>query len=411
MKNNIIITLSLAAVVLCAIALLPGSLGVMFYTHSWAATSHGAFFIYEMMLPIFVLSLAILVTALFLALCRKQLRIITLVSACAFMGISIYGFFMHTGLMFKPVCNPQYITIDEAIGRFGEKETVIGVLDRNHNPFAYIAKLQRRPHIVYQTEDDAPFISTHCILANSSMAYELTDDFSTLRICIASVVANNLVFYDKTNNWAVQQIKNQTHDGLHQLKLLPTVMTSLASWKRHYPESPVWIRQRGWRDAFYLKFLARSSVIDPNSPELVYPLQHDIDGRLPLKSFVMGVNVNGDIKTYPHDVFKKSNLIEDTLGGEPLVFFASEDADFVQLYSRKLDDGQIVSFEPAEPELFTDIDTKSKWTLDGLCIKGELKGTRLKPIPHYNKIFWFCWADFFPSTPIYELPTADKNTG
>ncbi|MFQ5616490.1 MAG: DUF3179 domain-containing (seleno)protein, partial [Anaerolineales bacterium] len=388
--------------ILCGIALLPGSLGVMKLTYKFAAKPKGAFVIFKLGLPLYLFGLVLLAVSLFSAFQNGNNQFVALSAGGVFAAVSIFGFFMHVSLMFKPVHKPLHISLEEAIKRFGNEEEVVGVLDSRGKPHAYIARLQRRPHIVYENEVERPFISTHCILAHSSMAYELSGDFSAPKICISSALANNLVFYEKKNNWAVQQVTNATRDGSNRLKALPTVMTSLASWKRLYPESQVWIRPKEWRDTFYLKLLARASVIDPKSPDLVYPLQHEVDTRLPLKAYVNGVSLGGEAKAYPLDLFKHARLIEDTVGNEPIVFLAAADADFVQLYSRKTQSDTPAQFRPAAADQFEDLETGSTWTVAGQCIAGPLQGQRLHPIPHYNKIFWFCWADFFPSTALYQ---------
>ncbi|MFQ5650300.1 MAG: DUF3179 domain-containing (seleno)protein [bacterium] len=394
--------LAIASVLLAGLALLPGSLGILKFTHKVAATPRGAYLLFKLSLPVYVLSLGLLASSGFLAWQHDSTRGVVLAAAVLIGGISFFAFLMHAGLMFKPVRDPIHISLDEAIKRFGEKEEIVGVLDAHGKPFAYVARLQRRPHIVYETDSETPFISTHCILAHSSMAYEMSGHFARPNICISSAVANNMVFYEKNKNLAFQQIYNQTTDGDNQLTPLPTVMTSLQSWKRVYPDSKVWIRPKEWRDTFYLKLLARASVIDPASPDLVYPLQNQVDQRLPLKAYVNGVTLAGEARAYALSMFKDAKTIEDTIGNEPVVFFASDDGDFVQLYSRKLQAGQTATFRALEAEKFQDLETRSTWRIDGLCVSGKLNGTRLRPIPHYNKIFWFCWSDFFPKTTIYE---------
>jgi hypothetical protein len=394
--------LSIAAVVFAGLALLPGSLGVMKLTYRFAATPRGAFFIFKISLPIYFAGLVLLASALFFSFQNGTNQPVAFTASIVFAGISLFGFFMHVSFMFKPVRKPAHISLDEAITRFGENEIVVGVLDGQGRPHAYVARLQRRPHIVYEMDADVPFISTHCILANSSMAYELAGDFRKPQICVSSALANNLVFYEKKTNWTVQQVYNGTRDGANHLKPLPTVMTSLGSWNRLYPESQVWIRSKEWRDTFYLKLLARASVIDPQSPDLVYPLQRDIDTRLPLKAYVNGVHIRGEAKAFPLDLFRDHAVIEDTVGSEPLVFLAAADGDFVQLFSRTVD-GRTLRFRRGTDDRFEDVETGSSWTVDGRCVAGQLSGQRLTHIPHYNKIFWFCWADFFPATAVAQL--------
>ncbi len=394
------ILLASTAVALAAAALLPGSLGVLKFTHRFTARPGGAFFSYVAVVPMYAIACLLMVMLVYRAAAGTAGIALALAAVIAFGAVSTFGFLMHTRLMFRPVRRPRYVSADEAVARFGETEEVIGVVDRHGRPFAYIARLARRPHIVYQPEGDAPFIMSHCILSHSSMAYELTGGFNPERIYISSVLANNLVFYDATSHCSVLQVRNASVDGGRKLARLPTVMTTLGAWRRLHPESKVWLRARDWRDVFYLKLLARASIIDPSSPDLVYPLERAIDARLPLKAYVMGVELNGDAKAYPLGGFDGARLVQDVVGGDPIVFLVSGEGDCVQLFSRRLD-GMTLDFRPDADGTFVDAGTGSSWTSAGRCTAGLLAGRQLAAVPHYNKIFWCVWADFYPATAVH----------
>lgn len=396
------VLIAVGAVGLAAAALLPGSLGVLKYTHRFTARPGGAFFSYIVAVPMYVVACALIAVLAYRALAGTAGIALALATVAAFGAVSTFGFLMHTRLMFRPVRHPHYVSADEAIVRFGETEEVIGVLDRHGRPFAYIARLARRPHIVYQSEGAAPFLVTHCVLSHSSMAYELTGEFSPERIYISSVLANNLVFYDATSHCSVLQVRNASVDGTRPLAPLPTVMTTLGAWRRLYAESKVWVRPREWRDVFYLKLLARASIIDQASPDLVYPLERPADSRLPLKAYVMGVQRNGVAKAYPLALFGPARLVQDVLGGDPLVFLVSIDGDYVQLFSRQID-GTTLDFRPHTDGRFVDGSTGSSWTCTGLCTGGALAGRQLAAVPHYNKIFWCVWADFYPDSTVHAV--------
>ena len=396
------------AVALAAVAVLPGSLGIVMFTHKVLARPAGAFIFNVLALPLWITSLVLLVVSALLATGNERSVWGVVLATVVVAGITVFGFLMHMRFMFNPVRDPRYLSLDQALERFGPEEEVVGVIDRLGRPFAYIARLARRPHVVYQTQGDAPFIMSHCILSHSSMAYELDDEFSASRIYVTSVLANNLVFYDKTNNCTVLQIQNRARDDSYRLKTLPTLHTSLANWKRFYPESRVWYRPKEWRDTFYLRLLARASVIDQASPDLVYPLEREPDERLPLKAHVMGVSMGGETKTFPLEVFGHSPVVEDTVGGEPIVFLTSEDASLVHLFSRRIEPNRTLHLRSSAPEKFEDLETGSLWRCTGACVAGDLEGRQLDPIPHYNKIFWCVWADFFPSTKVYSDSETDQ---
>jgi len=149
------------------------------------------------------------------------------------------------------------------------------------------------------------------------------------------------------------------------------------------PDSRVWVRPLEWRDAFYLKFVARGSVIDPSSPDLVYPLQRPADPRLPLKSSVMGVQFGDSARAYPAEVLARPRVTQEEIGGQPVVFLAGEDGEFIQLLSRQRPDGQGVSRFKVAPYggHLLDEETGSIWDAAGRCSAGPLRGVQFAAIP------------------------------
>jgi hypothetical protein len=231
------------------------------------------------------------------------------------------------------------------------------------------------------------------------MSYALEGNFEQPDITITAALANNMVFYEKRSRCSVVQIHNRLEGRNDPLSTVPTVMTSLGTWKRLYPESPVWMRPKEWRDTFYLKVLARADVIDPASPVMVYPLQHELDKRLPMKSLVLGVSANEQARSYPTTVVTEQEVINDRLGDTPLAIFC--DDDYMQVFDRRIV-GATLNFEKTgDGSGFTDTESGSAWSPTGKCTSGAHQGTQLAAIPHYNKIFWFVWSDYFPNCDIY----------
>ena len=392
--------LAVVAVILGAFAVLPGSLGVLALTNNIAAGTRGARFIYGRSGLLLWASLWVIGPAIYVAIsCGASALFAAAVAAYA--GILVFGFVMHTKRMFRPVRQPTFVSVDAAIERFGPGEEAIGVIDKDGTPFAFVTRLARRPHIVHQPDGSAPFVMTHCILSHSSMAYAAEGDFNRPEFSVAAALANNLVIYDQKNACAISQIQNQGRDGRLVMDTLPTVTTTLKAWKALYPNSRVWARSATWRDAFFLSVLSRADVINPLSDYLIYPLQRPRDDRLPLKSQVIGVRIGKHAKAYPLSLFEQQRTVNDTVGGQPILVASAFDGDYIQVFDRQLD-GAVLTFKPASREDgFVDEGTGSIFTPDGRCVSGKYEGRCLRPVPHYNKIFWFPWADYFPATQVY----------
>lgn len=404
--------LAAVATLMCAISILPGTLGILMWTNRFAAQASGARLIYQRSQLLFALSLLGMIISWVWALRGDTVPPIVIGSSILFAGVLGFGFLMHTRLLFQPVLKPRFISIEQALKEFDGSEEVVGVIDPDNRPWAFIARLARRPHIVHQPEGSAPFMMTHCILSHSSMAYENSGAFNQPEIMITAAIANNMVFYDRKNRCSITQLHNASADGSLSLKTLPTIMMSLTSWALLYPQSSVWIRPKTWRDIFYLKVLSRAEVIDPASPVLIYPLMNGTDDRLSLKQLVLGVEVNGEERAYPMAALGSDTVINDELGATPVLVVTAFDGDYAQVFSREVEPGRVLTFGRKDnTDQFTDQETQSVWSLDGNCTRGTLQGSRLRPIPHYNKIFWFAWADYHPGTDVYTMARVDKNRG
>ncbi len=405
-----VIWLATAALVLGALAILPGTLGVTVLTHKLAATAAGARLIYEQSKWAVLVSAALMVGAVYSALQQDSLSITFAAIVVTYMGILVFGFLMHVGLLFKPVREPVFISIEQAMEKFGADEEVIGVVDAAGKPFAFITSLARRPHVVYQPDGDDPFIMSHCILAHSSMSYLTRGDFAQPDILVVAVKANNMVFYEKNKRCAVVQIQNRSRQGEINLETLSTISVKLKTWQTLYPESQIWIREKSWRDVFYLKLLSRADVIDPESPVMIYPTVRALDSRVPMKSQVVGVQINDDACAYPVDLFTDIRLVNDHLGNRSILIASAFKGDFIQVFDRTLEPGRTLEFSPLpDGEGFTDTGTHSVWKPTGACIDGKLAGRQLAVIPHYNKIFWYVWADFHKNTKVYSASTGDTD--
>ena len=391
------------AVLLSAISILPGTLGILMLTNRVAATAVGARLIYQYSVFVLAASFVLLLWAWARAVAGEGPSMPLVLASVAYLGVCAFGFLMHTRFLFRPIREPVFVPIAEAVKRFGPEEEVVGVIDSQGTPYGFIARLARRPHIVYQPEGDVPFIMTHCILSHSSMAYETSGAFRDPQIVITAALSNNMVFYEKSRQCSVIQIQNEAREGELRLETMPTIMVGLGTWAALFPGSRVWVRAIEWRDIFYLKVLARADVIDPDSPVLVYPLMHDRDERLRLKSLVMGVEINRETRAYPESLFKPDAVLHDELGGTPLLLVSAFDGDYIQVFDRRSGSSGALTFEATgSSNRLRDKETGSEWTCLGVCVAGPNEGEKLTPIPHYNKIFWFTWADFHPGTEIYE---------
>lgn len=116
------------------------------------------------------------------------------------------------------------------------------------------------------------------------------------------------------------------------------------------------------------------------------------DLRLPENEMVFVVTHGAATRLYPlAEVKKAGGVVHETLGGDDIVVLAGPAADSfwmcgfqAKLGARKL------TFDNAS-DAFVDRETKSRWRVDGVCVRGQLEGQRLQPL-HFSFMRFHGWA-------------------
>lgn len=90
-------------------------------------------------------------------------------------------------------------------------------------------------------------------------------------------------------------------------------------------------------------------------------------------------------------------MVNERVGDVSVMCFVDPRVELPQVFRRRVG-GRTLSFEKTAAGL-VDLETESRWSFDGVCIAGELEGSRLGQ-PDYRRAFWFAWAAFFPETEV-----------
>lgn len=120
------------------------------------------------------------------------------------------------------------------------------------------------------------------------------------------------------------------------------------------------------------------------------------------KSWVIGVEKAGFSKAYDWNKLETKRILNDVVGGEPLLLTMAPDSVSFGAWSRRVG-VQTLTFQYANRKL-TDQETGSTWTWRGHCLAGSLAGRRLNPIPKAHQEFWHSWRSFHPDTEQDDAP-------
>ena len=182
-----------------------------------------------------------------------------------------------------------------------------------------------------------------------------------------------------------------------KLEVLPSLHTTWLRWKELYPDSLVLDKRGFFRSDIYAYYYEDSGAGVVG--------QSNIDDRLYLKEFVVGLVLDGQAKAYPFGDLNATPVVNDTFAGRDLVVTFEARAATGNVFSRVVD-GEMLTFKETGEEVpggptMTDDQTGSVWLMPtGQAIEGELKGAALEPIPS-NYSFWFSWNDYYPNTLLY----------
>ena len=141
------------------------------------------------------------------------------------------------------------------------------------------------------------------------------------------------------------------------------------------------------------------------------------DPRLAATARVLALEVNGEAAAFDFNHLADRRVLNDEVGGQPVVALWSpgalsvldtpritdaRDIGMAAAYSRQVD-GRLLSFELADGA-FRDRETGSVWSLSGRALSGTLSGAQLPPLVH-NAPFWWAWAAHYPETRLVTRPT------
>jgi hypothetical protein len=347
---------------------------------------------------------------------------------------------------------PTFVTQKEASAWLADNEPVL-VVAFGSEAKAYPMQILTWHEIVNDTLAGVPIAVTFCPLCNSGLAFDrhipldakAKDAVTALnaQATIVEVAADvlelykqqgsteeitgmlevtfatsgmlynsNLLMFDSYTSTLWSQLGGDGNVGtLTGTKLLryPAQVMSFADFKNAYPETLVLSRETGFNRSYGENpYLGYDVAGEP-----AFLFDGEVDGRLPPKTRVVTLELNGEVIAYPFEVLQQEHVVNDTVADEPIVLFwqagtasaldkqtiaDSQDVGSVGVFSRS------VNSEPLtftwNGENFIDEETNSTWNLAGEAVAGSLQGMQLTLIIHDNTL-WFAWAAFKPETTIF----------
>jgi hypothetical protein len=314
--------------------------------------------------------------------------------------------------------DPRFVTVEDADSWLEPQEPVILFLVGD-DARAYPIQIVMWHEIVNDMVGGVPVVVTFCPLCNTAIAFERTVDSKELTFGTTGRLRfSNLIMYDRqTESWW-QQATGEAIAGEFTGKKLDFRPASIVSWddfKSAHPNGKVLSRETGFSRAYGQNPYAGYDDVD-NSPFLYEGPK--TPGTLPSMARVITVDSGGEAVAYPYDVLRQEQVVNDTVGGEPVVVLwkpgtasaldddavaAGRDVGSAAVFCRTLD-GASLTFR-SEGGRIVDEQTGSEWNALGRALEGELTGEQLERVVSIDH-FWFSWAAFRPDTRVYKPQSA-----
>jgi hypothetical protein len=309
--------------------------------------------------------------------------------------------------------DPKFVSVDEAAAWLKDVEPVI-FIEVNGEARAYPLQVLTWHEIVNDVVAGTPVLVTFCPLCNTAIAFErsldgIVYDFGTT----GRLRYSNLIMYDRqTETWWQQATGEAIVGELAGAKLnfIPAVIIAWSDFQVAHPDSLVLSRETGHNRAYGRN--PYQGYDDINNPPFLYS-GPETPGQLPSVARVLAAELKGDAVAYPYDLLEEENVVNDTLGGVPVVAIWAQgtasaldagtiaegrDVGAANLFERILDE-RTLTFEFRGKKV-VDRETGTEWNVLGRAVSGELEGKQLTPVVAINH-FWFSWAAFMPETRIY----------
>lgn len=317
-----------------------------------------------------------------------------------------------------PLINPPVVAgASEGAGYLQPDEPVLGLLV-NGEARAYPYRIMDPHEMANDVLGGVPISIAHCTLCGSAIAYDgrgpdgVTYTFSTSGLLYES----NKLMYDRQTRTLWNQFTGQPvlgpmvetvaeADGAW-FNAFPLVTTTWASWLAEHPDTTVLSIETGIASGYTLGFPYLQYYTGGNP---AFPLSTR-DPRLNAHDWVYGVLVGGDAQAYDVRLLINDRVVNDEVGGAPLVIVAtSQDIEVVArdlLQTEAVYDlgATVRAFErPAgttfvptdDPLVLVDQDGEAwRVTDEGLVAEDG----RVAPRTFGRQAFWFAWHAFYPHT-------------
>jgi hypothetical protein len=248
---------------------------------------------------------------------RKWLPVLMLLIAAG--AVYVSNFILTAESLFQPP-SELHFSAPEQSGLSGDA-VVIGIYGSNEAK-AYPVRYIAYHHQVFDSLDGVPVLVTYCSVCRSGRVYQATvNGITEGHLRLVGMTRYNAMFEDAaTGSWWMQATGEAVAGPLNgqRMKEIPSVQMSLNEWSRLFPGSRVMLPDP-----------ASITQYDPEAKFEKGKSTGDLTRRdtasWKAKSWVIGVIHHNRARAYDWNELAGRQVINDTLGGEPIVVVLAGD--------------------------------------------------------------------------------------
>jgi Protein of unknown function (DUF3179) len=118
---------------------------------------------------------------------------------------------------------------------------------------------------------------------------------------------------------------------------------------------------------------------------------------------MVGVTFSGENKAYPIETIFAEKVIQDRVGGEPILVVVGPDGASIRVFEGTVPgkDVALTFVRGSGDVVMSDTQTGSGWNFQGCAVTGEFAGQCLKEIDSH-KDYWFDWMNHHPESSVFK---------
>ena len=280
---------------------------------------------------------------------------------------------------------PTALTMRDASRNVIEPNRLVVGIEMGGEARAYPVRLIGYHHQVRDTIAGRPILVTFCTVCRTGRVFDPTVDGRTETFRLVGMDHFNAMLEDRTTGSWWRQATGEAVAGPRRgtaLRELPSRQVTLAAWMHMHPGSLVM-----QEDSAFTERYAKSFDYETGASRKALTGTDTVSWRD--KAWVVGLTVDGQSKAYDWNRLRRERVINDEVGGTPVVLaLAADGASFVA-YRRP--------------------DAATRFALRGdslvaparaYALSGRGAAGALEPL-QASQEFWHSWRTFQPATKTY----------